>query len=94
MTGTAIGLNLKYLPWQLFVPAMFGLSILCVYGAITIKGKGKTIKLFLFCLAIVGVFMGIERLAISTGIGADYLPFLKPIIFSVMGIAMLVLFIV
>jgi len=79
VTDTMIGLNMKYLPWQLFVPLVIGISLVSMYGAITIKGKGKEINIFFFCMAISLFFLGIETLAKSTGIFVQYLPIIEPI---------------
>ena len=55
MTGTMIGLNRKYLPWQLTVPIMFGLSIACMYYAFIANGNTKlgNILFFLSLLKVV-----------------------------------------
>ena len=46
MTGVNIGMNMKYLPWQLFVPIVLVLSVICVYGAVTLKDKSKLGNIF------------------------------------------------
>jgi len=66
MTGTMIGVNMKYLPWQLFVPLVIGISLVSMYGAITIKGK--EVNIFFLCMAISLFLLGIETLAKSTGV--------------------------
>ena len=78
MAGTFLGINLKYLPWEVSVPIMFGISMSGIYYAITIKGKRKVINIFFFCGAISILFSGIELLAKNTGIFAQYLPIVEP----------------
>jgi len=77
MTGTMIGLNMKYLPWQLTVPIMFGLSIACMYYAFTAKGKTKLGNILLFFIAIKGGLMVIKMLVEKTGVFAQYLPIIE-----------------
>jgi hypothetical protein len=77
MSGVIVGLNLKYLPWELYVPVMLCLSIFCMYGAITEKCKAKVGNVFLGCLSIIALVMGMKKLIISTGIFAQYLPFVE-----------------
>ncbi|MBU2700581.1 putative membrane channel-forming protein YqfA (hemolysin III family) [Sporomusaceae bacterium BoRhaA] len=92
MTGTFLGLNLKYLPWQLVVPIMLGLSIFCAYGALTIRGKGKNANIFFFCLAIASFISGIKTMATHTGIFLNYLSLLDPIMYVFGGIVMIIVF--
>lgn len=92
MTSTAIGLNMKYLPWQLFVPIMFGFSIGCIYFGVTTKGKSKTINMICYCSALAAFLMGLESLAINTGILAQCLPFLSPIYYSILGVILILIF--
>ncbi|MBU2700580.1 hypothetical protein Ga0466249_001672 [Sporomusaceae bacterium BoRhaA] len=83
--------NLNHLPWQLFVAAMFCLFLVCAYGAAT-KKESKKVNVLFFCIAIMVFLVGIESLAIHTGIFVQYLPFLKPIYYSFLGIALILLF--
>ncbi|MBU2703616.1 hypothetical protein Ga0466249_004761 [Sporomusaceae bacterium BoRhaA] len=92
MHTVTIGKGLSSLPWQVFVPVMFGLSIGCIYFAVTIKGKSKALNIVCFCTAIMTFVMAIERLATNTGMLTQYLPFIDPIEFSFLGIALIVLF--
>ena len=92
MTGVNIGMNMKYLPWQLFVPIVLVLSVICVYGAVTLKDKSKLGNIFLICMAIFGFLLGIEKLAIHTGILSEYLPFLGPISYIFLFIGLFMVF--
>ena len=88
MIGTNIGLNLKYLPWQFQISIMFGGSIFCAYRAFRENGKSKVLNIVCFGFAIMGFLKAIEILAINTGILAEYLFFLRIIMYSVFGITM------
>jgi hypothetical protein len=92
MTGVLIGMNLKYLPWQLSLAVMFCLSIGCIYYAITISGKNKVVKIFFICCAIGSVTTFIESLAINMGILAQYLSIIKTLDWVVFFITIIVLF--
>jgi hypothetical protein len=92
MTGINIGLNAKYLPWQIFVLGVFGASIACMYYAMTIKNKGKVANVFFLCLSMCGIIMGIESLATNTGILAQYLPIIQLTYWVLFCIALILLF--
>lgn len=92
MTGTFIGLNLKYLPWQLFVPVMFVMSIVCIYFGVTVRGRTKALNAVCFCAAIGAILMGMENLAIHTGIFAQYLSIIEILNWFFFAILLIILF--
>jgi len=97
MTGAFIGLNLKYLPWQITVPILFGMAIACMYCAFRGKAKTKVANILFFFLALEGGFMVIKTLAAQTGMFVQYLPMvemLDVIGFVITMILVLVLYIV
>ena len=89
MTGTFLGINLKYL---LSVLIMFGLSICGIYYALTIKVKGKIINVFFFCGAISTFLSGIKTLTTHTGVFAQYLPIIEPTYWVFASITIILIF--
>lgn len=92
LTGVKIGMNMKYLPWQLFGTILIVFSIICAYGALTHKDKSKSGNIFLICLAIFAFLTGIDTLASHIGILLEYLPFFEPISYIFLVIAMFIVF--
>ena len=93
MTGVHIGMKMKYLPWQLFVPLVIGGSLVIMYYAFTIKGEDKVGNVFFFFLAIGLFLIGIETLAKNTGIFVQYLPIIEPLYWGVSFITLILMLI-
>lgn len=67
------GMNAKYLPWELFALVVLVLAISLIYFVIVSKNMTPKIRIALFCLSIMAIFIGMEQLAIHTGFLHEYL---------------------
>ena len=92
MTGVNMGMNMKYLPWQLFSTLLIVISIICAYGAVTHKDKSKSGNIFLICLAIFAFLTGIDTLASHIGIFSEYLLFFEITSYIFFFIALFIVF--